>query len=97
MIFNFKEENYSVNVKEVFDEAKPEDYIDVIDAFGVMVHSLSHNPKFDNSTIMLVYDECNDFITIEVNDTANDDYCIISEIELTQEERDLIVKKLQCE
>ena len=32
MIFIYNEKNYSVNVKNVFDEAKSDDYMDALDA-----------------------------------------------------------------
>lgn len=97
MIFVYNEKNYSVNVKEVFDQAESDDYIDALDAFGVIVHSLSRNPEFGNSTIILFHNEITEVITIEINDEDNDDYCIIDKIEITQMEKELIKNKLQCE
>lgn len=97
MIFIYNEKNYSVNVKNVFDEAKSDDYMDALDAFGVIVHSLSHYPEFGNSTIVLFFNETTGIITIEINDENNDEYCVIDEIEITQEERELIENRLQCE
>lgn len=97
MIFIYNEKNYSVNVKDVFDEAKSDDYMDALDAFGVVVHSLSHYPEFGNSIIILFFNETTGMITIEVSSEKDDEYCIIDEIEITQEERELIENRLQCE
>lgn len=97
MVFIYNKKNYSVNVKNVFDEAKSDDYVDVLDAFGVIIHSLSRYPEFGNSTIVLFYNEITGIITVEINDENNDDYCIIDEVKITQEERELIENKLQCE
>lgn len=97
MVFIYNKKNYSVNVRDIFDKAKPDDYMDMLDALGVIIHSLSNDPEFGNSTIMLFYNEVTDIITIEVNDEENDVYCIISDIKMTQDEEKLIKNSLQCE
>lgn len=96
MIFIYEKKNYFVNVESVFDEAKSDDYIDTLDASGVTIHSLSHVPEFSDSIIMLFYNEIMEAITIEINDENNDSYYIINNIRITQEEKELIKRKLQC-
>lgn len=99
MIFYLNNKDYFVNVGKTFDLANQNDYIDTLDVFGVIVHSLSNNPEFDNSTVMIMYDSIKDKISVEVNDTKNDAYLIVGEekIGISPEERDLIVEKLQCD
>lgn len=99
MVLYLNNKEYTVNVQEAFTAAKSEDYIDFGNAFGIVVHNLSHNPEFDNSIIMIMYDDIKDKITVEVNDTANDEYIIVQECDLTisQFERNLIVENLKIE
>lgn len=84
MFFIYEKNEYHVNAKDEFTKATPDDYIDMLDAFGIVLHSLSDNPEFGNSTVMLMLDN-NGRITIEVVDEKEDDYKIIDPI-YTQEE-----------
>lgn len=96
MIFYLSNKKYSVDVQEAFASANKNDYIDDLDAIGIIVRSLSTDTIFDNSKIMIMYNEMKDKITIEIEDTKNDEYIIIKEdnLVITAEERDLITKKL---
>ena len=76
MFFIYEKNEYHVNTKDEFTKATPDDYIDMLDAFGIVLHSLSDNPEFGNSTVMLMLDN-NGRITIEVVDEKEDDYKII--------------------
>ena len=53
MFFIYEKNEYHVNVKDEFAKATSGDYIDMLDAFGIVLHSLSDNPEFGNSTVML--------------------------------------------
>ena len=67
MFFIYEKNEYHVNVKDEFAKATSGDYIDMLDAFGIVLHSLSDNPEFGNSTVMLMMYN-NGRITIEIVD-----------------------------
>ena len=95
MFFMCRGKEYSVNIKNIFDEIESSDYIDTLDAFGVIIHSLSDNPEFNGSVVFLMISNAGK-ITIEVDDKENDDYCIIDPT-MTEEERKEIEKHLEFE
>lgn len=95
MFFMHKEKEYSVNIKNVFDEIDSNDYVDTLDTFGVIIHSLSDNPEFHGSVVFLMIGNAGK-ITIEVDDKENDDYYIIDPI-LTEEERKKVEEYLKFE
>lgn len=93
MFFIYEKNEYHVNVKDEF--AKAEEFIDMLDAFGVVLHSLSDNPEFGNSTVMLML-YSNGRITIEGVDNESDDYKIIDPT-YTQEEYEKVEEYLKIE
>ncbi len=92
MTFKFNEKEIFVNVEEVFEIASAEDYVDDLDAVGIVVHNLTHYSDFEKSTVFLYYNEGTEKITIEVQ--TKDDYEIIEEITMLPKEKDLIMEKL---
>lgn len=92
MTFKFNEKEIFVNVEEVFEIASAEDYVDDLDAVGIVVHNLTHYSDFEKSTVFLYYNEGTEKITIEVQ--TKDDYEIIEEITMLSKEKDLILDKL---
>lgn len=95
MFFIYEKNEYHVNVKDEFAKATSGDYIDMLDAFGIVLHSLSDNPEFGNSTVMLMMYN-NGRITIEIVDAKEDDYKIIDPT-YTQEEYREIEEYLKLE
>lgn len=67
----------------------------MLDAFGIVLHSLSDNPEFGNSTVMLMMYN-NGRITIEIVDAKEDD-CEIIDPTYTQEEYREIEEYLKLE
>ena len=92
MTFKFNEKEIFVNVEEVFEIASAEDYVDDLDAVGIVVHNLTHYSDFEKSTVFLYYNEGTEKITIEVQ--TKDYYEIIEEITMLPKEKDLIMEKL---
>ena len=93
MKFNHKETVYEVDVDKVFTEATGDDFIDFVDAMGVMVHTLSN---LDNSNVAIVYNDAEDVVTVYISNEEEDYYTSIDEnnLDLTAEERCIIVEKL---
>lgn len=95
MFFIYEKNECHVNVKDEFAKATSGDYIDMLDAFGIVLHSLSGNPEFGNSTVMLMMYN-NGRITIEIVDAKEDD-CKIIDPTYTQEEYREIEEYLKLE
>ena len=88
MKFNYQE-NMCVNVKEAIEKSTKNDYVDFGDALGVIVH------KSFYFEVIIVYDEIHDIVSVEI--VKNDTDCLKireKDLEMTDEERDLIVKEL---
>lgn len=88
MKFNYQE-NMCVNVKEAIEKSTKNDYVDFGDALGVIVHKSSY---FE---VIIVYDEIHDIVSVEI--VKNDTDCLKireKDLEMTDEERDLILKEL---
>ena len=88
MKFNYQE-NMCVNVKEAIEKSTKNDYVDFGDALGVIVNKSSY---FE---VIIVYDEIHDIVSVEI--VKNDTDCLKireKDLEMTDEERDLIVKEL---
>lgn len=94
MKFSYDEKTYQVNVHEVFMAATKDDYIDFVEALGISLH-ISCLSEIGISA-MIVYDDIKDVVSVEIT-IDEDDFITINEneIELTNEERSLIVKNLQ--
>ena len=92
MTFKFNEKEIFVNVEEVVEIASAEEYVDDLDAVGIVVHNLTHYSDFEKSTVFLSYNEGTEKITIEVQ--TKDDYEIIEEITMLPKEKDLIMENL---
>lgn len=94
MKFSYDEKAYQVNVHEVFMAATKDDYIDLIEALGVRLH-ISYLSEIGISA-MIVYDDIEDVVSVEII-VDEDDLISIeeNELELTNEERGLIVEKLR--
>ena len=92
MTFKFDEKDIFVNINEVFEIASDEDYIDDLDAVGVVIHNLSHYSYFKGYTVILFYNDVTDEITVEIN--SEDNYEVIRKIHMLPKEKDLIKKKL---
>lgn len=94
MKFSYDEKAYQVNVHEVFMAATKDDYIDLVEALGVLLH-ISCLSEIGISA-MIVYDDIGDVISVEI---IIDEDGLISieerELELTKEERNLIVENLR--
>ena len=92
MKFNHKETIYEVDVDKVFAEATKDDYLDFVDAMGVMIHTLS---DFDDSNVIIVYNDAEDVVTVDISNDDEDYYISINEkdIDLGTEERRIIVEK----
>mgnify|MGYP006991758623 FL=1 len=93
MKFNHKETVYEVDVDKVLTEATGDDFIDFVDAMGVMVHALSN---LDNSNVAIVYNDAEDVVTVYISNEEEDYYTPIDEknLDLAAEERRIIVEKL---
>ena len=93
MKFNHKETVYEVDVDKVFAEAAVDDFIDFVDAMGVMVHTLFN---LDNSNVAIVYNDAEDVVTVYISNEEEDYYTSIDEknLDLAAEERRIIVEKL---
>ena len=88
MKFNYQE-NMCVNVKEAIEKSTKNDYVDFGDALGVIVHK---SPYFE---VIVVYDEIHDVVSVEIVNSDTDCLKIREkDLEMTDEERDLIVKEL---
>ncbi|HAU87763.1 MAG TPA: hypothetical protein DCW90_20430 [Lachnospiraceae bacterium] len=90
MKFYYKEKCVCVNVKEALENATGDDYVDCIDAFGVVIH------KEPGITIFAMYDTITDTLSVEATD-SNDEITEIKEndLEMTDEERILLVNELK--
>lgn len=97
MKFNYEGTEQLVNVNEVFVEATCDDFVDFIDAFGVVVHNLPSNLNHGETKVMIVYDDIKDVVSIEII-INEDEYVWIKErqLEMSKEERELIVKQLSA-
>ena len=93
MKFNHKETVYEVDVDKVFTETTGDDFVDFVDAMGVMVHTLSN---LDNSNVAIVYNDAEDVVTVYISNEEEDYYTSIDEknLDLAAEERRIIVEKL---
>lgn len=93
MKFNHKETVYEVDVDKVFTKATGDDFIDFLDAMGVMVHTLSN---LGNSNVVIVYNDAEDVVTVYISNEEEDYYTSIDEknLDLAAEERRIIVEKL---
>lgn len=93
MKFNHKETVYEVDVDKVFTKATGDDFIDFLDAMGVMVHTLSN---LGNSNVVIVYNDAEDVVTVYISNEEEDYYTSIDEknLDLVAEERRIIVEKL---
>ena len=97
MKFNYEKKEFVVNVDEVFEKATKDDYIDYLDAFGVIIHTLQPEMP-EGLVVVMVYDDAEDEITIEIISISNEEtYVDVSEKEIvvTEEERNLIVEKME--
>lgn len=92
MTFKFNKKDIFVNVEEVFEIASAEDYVDDLDAVGIVVHNLTHYSDFEKSTVFLYYNERTEKVTVEVQ--TKDDYEVIEKITMLPKEKDLILEKL---
>lgn len=93
MKFNHKETVYEVDVEKDFTEVTGDDFVDFVDAMGVMVHTLSN---LDNSNVAIVYNDAEDVVTVYISNEEEDYYTSIDEknLDLAAEERRIIVEKL---
>ena len=64
MKFNHKETVYEVDVDKVFTEVTGDDFVDFVDAMGVMVHTLSN---LDNSNVAIVYNDAEDVVSVYIS------------------------------
>ncbi len=94
MTFNFENEKYSIDVNKMFEDAAPEDYVDDLDAMGIIIHELSDVTRFGNSEIFLTHNERNDEMAIEINCFEEDEYYVIKDIEVSPEEKIIILSNL---
>lgn len=97
MKFNYEKKEFVVNVDEVFEKATKDDYIDYLDAFGVIIHTLQPEMP-EGLVVVMVYDDAEDEITIEIISTSNEETYVDvleKEIVMTEEERNLIVEKME--
>jgi len=90
MKVNYAGTTQHIDICKVFKDATRDDYIDLVEAFGVRLHI----SDFDNSTIMIVYDDIEDVVSIEITDGDNYESIEEGDLEMTQEERKLIVENL---
>lgn len=84
--------NVFLNVDEIFEVATDEDYMDDLDAIGVIVRTLTKYKMFDGCIVILFYHESDDSISIEV--CSGDDYCIIKDIVILPKEKERVRKEL---
>lgn len=94
MTFNFEDEDYSVDVNEIFRNAVPDDYVDDLDAMGIKIHELSDVTRFENSEIFLIHNERNDEIVIEINCIEEDEYYVIKDVDVSEDEKNMILSNL---
>lgn len=89
MKFFYKEKELCVDLKKAIEIATGDDYVDLIDSLGVIIHK---QPEF---IVMILYDTDNDSVSIEIMGN-NDEYEKIKEenFKMTDDERELIVKEL---
>lgn len=90
MKVNYAGTTQQIDICNVFKNATKDDYVDLVEAFGIKLHI----SDFDNSTFMIVYDDVEDVVSVEI--TNGDDYESIEEtdFEMTPEERKVIVDNL---
>ena len=96
MKFNYEKKEFVVSIDGVFEEATKDDYIDYLDALGVVVHTLQPEMP-EGLTVVMIYDDMKDKATIEIISVNTEEiYVDISEKEIvmTEEERNLIVEKM---